>query len=469
MKTFKKGMRLVSLLAAVTVAAGCFAGCGKTSDKDDQGRTIITVGGYPEKDGSDKDNFDLKISQFNEKYPEYVAQGDKWSFDRKSFYAKAAGGQLPVRFDAGFTEMSEVISAGYSSDITQALKNAGVYDQFSASALEAVSDDEGNVYAFPYAIYILGLAYNVSMFEEAGLMNADGTPQQPETWDEVVEFAVKIKEATGKAGFVFPTANNNGGWLFTNLAWSYGGNFMEKDSDGNWKAIFNSPECAEALQWIKDLKWKYDVLPANTFIDHTELYKTFAVGDAAMVISAGDSTRKVTAYEMDPEDFGLMAIPAGPKGRVSLMGGSVTMVRAGATDEQIDGAVKWDLLSYSPEITEEAKINQEKSIKTRLDTNECVTVKNMSVWNSDSSNVKYNHELIDKYANANPAHVKLYNDFVADPGDCELRAEEPVCCQELYGILDNCIQEVLTNKDADPAELLEKANSDFQKNYLDNI
>ncbi len=49
------------------------------------------------------------------------------------------------------------------------------------------------------------------------------------------------------------------------------------------------------------------------------------------------------------------------------------------------------------------------------------------------------------------------------------RPEEPICAQELYGILDGCIQEVLTNKDADCAALLEKANSDFQSNYLDNI
>ena len=66
-------------------------------------------------------------------------------------------------------------------------------------------------------------------------------------------------------------------------------------------------------------------------------------------------------------------------------------------------------------------------------------------------------------------HVKLYNDFVADLGDCKLHPEEPVCAQELYGILDNCIQAVLTDKNADCAELLKKANSDFQQNYLDNL
>ena len=63
----------------------------------------------------------------------------------------------------------------------------------------------------------------------------------------------------------------------------------------------------------------------------------------------------------------------------------------------------------------------------------------------------------------------MYNDFISNLGDCELRPEEPVCAQELYGILDSCIQEILTNKDADISELVRKANKDFQANYLDNV
>ncbi|MGN0178685.1 MAG: hypothetical protein ACI4DY_04490, partial [Monoglobaceae bacterium] len=123
----------------------------------------------------------------------------------------------------------------------------------------------------------------------------------------------------------------------------------------------------------------------------------------------------------------------------------------------------------TPEATDEYKKNTEMSINSNLEKNELVAIKSMSVWNTDSDAVKFKNELIDSKANANINHVKLYNDFVADLGDCELRPEEPVCAQELYGILDSCIQEVLTNKDADCEALLKKACSDFQVNYLDNL
>ena len=92
----------------------------------------------------------------------------------------------------------------------------------------------------------------------------------------------------------------------------------------------------------------------------------------------------------------------------------------------------------------------------------------MSPWNNETEIVSYRNSIIDKYANSNPNHVRLYNEFVTD-SSVEIQPEEPVCTQDLYGVLDNCIQEVLTDENADCAAILEKANSDFQRNYLDNL
>ena len=92
----------------------------------------------------------------------------------------------------------------------------------------------------------------------------------------------------------------------------------------------------------------------------------------------------------------------------------------------------------------------------------------MSPWSEQAESLTYLNNLIDEKANSNPNHVKLYNEFVENC-PAEIQAEEPVCAQELYGILDSCIQEVMTDENADCAAILEKANSDFQQNYLDNL
>ena len=446
-----------------------FVGCtGSEKTIADGEKTKISVGRWPSKEGKEKDDMEAKKARFEEANSEFEIVPDNWSFDLKSFYPKAAGGQLPTVYGTHFTEASQIIAAGYSADITDQLKKDGLYDQFNPQVLDLVSKD-GKVYAFPYSCYALGLAFNVDMMEAAGLMEADGTPKQPKDWYEVAEFAVKIKEATGKPGFVFPSSSNLGGWIFTPVAWSFGADFMEKGSDGKWKAIFDSPEATEALQFIKDLKWKYDVLPANTLIDGTEYYKIFGTAGAGIQITAGDVPRQLTQYGMQPEQIGMMAMPAGPKRYVTLMGGSIQAISNTATDKQIEGALKWLETTYTPEATDEFKKNTETSISNSLEKNELVGIKSMSVWNTDSNAVKFNNNLIDSKANANINHVKLYNDFVANLGDCELRPEEPVCAQELYGILDSCIQEVLINKDSDCAALLKNACADFQVNYLDNL
>lgn len=464
----KKALRLVASAMSVVMVASFMAGCKKeVNDKDENGRTIVSVGAWPQK-GTGKEIIEARKEKFEKDNPDIAIVPDAWSFDLKSFYAKAAGGQLPTIYQTNFTEASSIISAGYSADITEALKKRGYDNKFNQDVLDVVSKD-GKIYAFPYYGYILGLGYNVDMFEKAGLMNSDGTPKQPKDWDEVREFAVKIKEATGKPGIVFPTSSNNGGWMFTPLAWSYGVEFMKQDSKGKWKATFDSEECVAALQYIKDLKWKYDVLPSNTLIDNTEYYKTFGIENAGMLIAPGNYGTNLTQYGMDVNKIGLMAIPAGPKKQVTLIGGGIYAINPKATDAQIDAALKWIETKYTYNVTDDFKTAQEKDIKRALDENRIIGIKPFSVWDKETDSVKYERDLIDKNANINMNHVKLYNDFAADLGNCEIQPEEPVCAQELYGVLDGCIQAVLTDENANCATIIKKACIDFQQNYLDNL
>lgn len=460
--------KAAALLTAGVMTMSVFASCGKSAnDTDENGRTRVSVANWPQKEGKELDDANKAKAEFEQQNPDIVIEPDAWTFDLKSFYAKAAGGQLPTLYYTHITETKQIIESGYSADLTNVLKKRGYEGKFNQQILDLASKD-GKIYAFPFAAYVLGLGYNVDLFEKAGLMNDDGTPKQPKNWDEVAEFAVKIKEATGKPGIVFPSSNNNGGWIFTPVAWSYGVEFMKKDGD-KWKATFDTPEAVAALQYVKDLKWKYDVLPSNSLIDGDEYYKIFGTGNAGMFLVASDYSSKVTQYGMNIDDIGLMAMPAGPKKHVTLLGGSIFAMAPNSTEKQIDGAMRWLERSYNYNATDQFKKSTEQSIDTKLEKGQLVGIKGLSTWDSQTESVKFTNDLIDKKANSNINHVKLYNDFITDPGDCELQAEEPVCAQELYSVLDNCIQEVLTNKDADCATLIKKAVSDFQSNYLDNI
>lgn len=456
----------LSMIAVITI--GAFAGCGaKNSAKDEQGRIIVSVGGWPQKEGKALDNFNLRKETFEATNKDVVINPDPWTFDRKTFYAKAAGNQLPVVYGVGYTEMPEIIASNYSADLTDVLKKRGYEGMLNSNILDIIGKDE-KVFAFPNSSYVLGLAYNTEMMNASGLMEEDGTPKQPKDWYELAEFAVKIKNTTGKPGFIFPTANKTGGWIFMPVAWSFGVNFMEKGADGKWKATFDTPECAAALQYIKDLKWKYDVLPTNSLIDSTEYYKVFATGGAGMLITAGDVPARLTQYEMNPDQVGMMALPSGPKRHVTLLGGNAFCINPSATDEQIDAAIRWLETETSFGLTDSFKTTTENDINKRLSDGELIGIKGMSVWSAKADALVWRNKLIDEKSNSNPNHVRLYNEFVADcPAD--IQPEEPVCAQELYEILDGIIQEVITNKNADCSALIKGAVSDFQANYLDNL
>lgn len=77
-----------------------------------------------------------------------------------------------------------------------------------------LSDSDGKVYGVPRDAYGLGLMCNVELFEKAGLVDENGVPKFPKTFDELAETAKKIKEKTGAAGLCLLAKDNSGGWHF---------------------------------------------------------------------------------------------------------------------------------------------------------------------------------------------------------------------------------------------------------------
>lgn len=464
----EKLKKVFAAVLATVMAAGAFAGCSGGKDKSGDGKIHISVSPWPAKEGKELDIANAGKEKFEKANPDVEVTGDSWQFDIQSFYPKAEAGMLPTTFSLALTEIKKISDGGYYRDWTNVLKKYKMYDKFSDTVMSLVKNSDGEMVGWPWDVYTLGLAVNIDMFEKAGLMEADGTPKQPKSWDELAEFAVKIKEATGKSGFSLPTSNNSGGWIFTNIAWSYGTSFMKKTSDGKWKATFDSDECAAALQFVKDLKWKYNVLPESTITTNNEINQNLAVGNTAMAIAASLINASVAQYGMDPNSLGMVAIPAGPKRHVALMGGSVFVVSNNATDDQMDAVVRYYKRNYNPEANDELKENTTIQLKRRVENNQLVGMYRMSLWKDNTENTKMQRELIDQYCNVNKNHVRLYNEALSDTS-IEVQSEEPACAQDLYGILDNCIQQVLTDKDADCKAILKKANSDFQTNFLDNI
>ena len=459
--TIKKA---VAVLLAAVMTTGMLTSCGEKAVTD--GKTTLTIGFWPTK-GEDLERMNKIKDDFEAKYPDIKINPDSSTWTLDTMYPKAEAGTLPDTFSTAFTEFQKLTDAGYVADLTDVAKSTGFYDNINPRLREMCTKD-GKLYAFPSQAYAVGLLYNVSLLEEAGYMNPDGTPKQPKDWYELAEMAKHIKEVTGVPGFALETSNNCGGWFMTNIGWSFGVDWMEQDADGKWKATFDTQEAVDTLQFIKDLKWKYDCVPASNMIDQEEAIKLYATGKAAMILD-GPVEYRVAKYEMNLDDFGMMAIPAGPKAHVSLAGGAYEYAYKNTTPEQIDAIFKWfNFMGWGYEMDDDSKEIMENDYKTNAEAGVAIGVHALSPWSDDSEQVKFKNEMIEKYRNVDANHVKLYEESLRSE-EIELKSEEPVCTQDLYGLLDNLIQEVYSNENADCAALIKQANADFQKNFLDKL
>lgn len=465
-------MKLKMVTAAVLSIAmlASISGCGQQkqdASKTEDGKTLISVGAWPKED-SNKEQYDHYMdikSRFEAANSDISIQPDSWTFSVDSFMAKAASGSLPVLYEGYFTECNRIVSAGYCADLTDAVKKYG-YDKQIKDSLKSLVMKDGKYYAIPKTSYTMGLYINKKMFKNAGLVNEDGSVKIPQTYDELAQFAAQIREKTGQAGIIVNTANGTGGWNFLNIAWSYGTEFMKQDENGAWKATFDSPECVAALQFIKDLKWKYNAIPESSTITGTEQQKYFASDQAAMFIGTPPQDELVKQYNMNTDDICIASLPAGPAGRFAQVGGTLSFIKAGATDDQIDACFRLiDFANWGYGIDEEAKTTMEGDYKVRAEKGLPIGFYQYSPWSDSTERSEYEHMLIDKYANISPENVKEFNN---PPADLQLKPEEPVCCQELYTTLDACIQEVIVNENADCAQLIKEAAENFQSDFLDN-
>ena len=462
----KKNIIAISLTALICV--GMLNGCGDNKglkETNSDGKIQFSVSNWPDDtDPESVKTYEKLKNDFEELNSDLSVVPDTYVYNTQTFNMKANAGEIPTLFETYFTEIDKIVDAGYAADITEYMKKYGYLDGLNPSLLDLVTGKDGKVYGIPYTAYAQGLYINKSIFKQAGLVNEDGSIKYPNTYQEVAEFSKIIRDKTGKAGIVLATADNCGGWHFMNIAWSYGVEFMKKEGD-KWKATFDSPEMKEAVKYVYDLKWKYNALPENPTITNSELKKVIGTYQAAMMIANPPRSELATQYGMKINDIMLVSMPGGPNGRFSQMGGGVDIFSKYATPKQIDAAFKWlEYRGISPELSDSQTEKLEANYQRTIENGGIVLNKNaFNVWTSTDRLSKENM-IASKYSNVKDEDYANYYAF----DGVEIKPEEPVCCQELYTILDGVIQEVITNKDVNINELVKTANDNFQANHLNS-
>ncbi|MDR2654877.1 MAG: extracellular solute-binding protein [Oscillospiraceae bacterium] len=394
---------------------------------------------------------------------EFVRFYYKYATD--NFLPMVQAGTVPTIFESWFTEPAKLIESGGARDITDILNERGWAEAINPSIKELLSKD-GKIYGIPRDAYALGLGLNLELFEQAGLMNADGTPQYPKTWEELAAAAKKIKDETGAAGLCLLAKDNAGGWHWSNIAWAFGANLVTDNGDGTFTSNLDSAEAVAAMEYTKSLKWEYDVLTADPLSeDWGTGFTQLGTGAAAMYIMANDATEQPTANNgLAVDKFALVPVPAGPGGQYSLSGGTPYFFGANASDAEVNAALDYLILMGKAPVLNDLSIAGMKAGNATKVSMGAPVIQRFPCWTLQELIDKEN-EITAEFSNVNEA---LYADyFKAVTTEGNLRLEESGQTQNMYAELTKVLQEVLTNSDADVAALMKTADENYQS-MLDN-
>jgi len=442
--------KFIGILMAVLVAAAAY---GQTELKVQLNRDT------PENKARIAAAMD-RIQRFQAAYPNIKVKGVNIEYDNTGeFFVKQAAGQAPDVLTVWATEASLLTSKKWAAPLSDYVAKWAKKDWYDPASF-APFTIKGVIYGVPENNYVKHVLYNKKLFAAAGVP----FPKNDWTWDDFLNAAVKTTDkAKGIAGFAPMGKTGEGGWGFSDFIYQAGGE-VETIKDGKASSAFNSPEAVTAAQFVKDLKWKYDVIPAKWDNGWGDVFNIFGAGQAAMVFD-GDWGRAIAInnLKMDPKDIGIVPMPKGkgPKGRqAGVLGGTYWIINAGTAKTQAvrDAAWKWiDFERYDESglkdvqsQIDDARANKQyraQFVYTPLLPSADYTKKERAILeaNPDAA-VAWGDEAFLKALTAT-GHV--------EPSVEAQKAYDPYLVAVLQGLF--------SDKNADPAKLLKEQSDKFQK------
>lgn len=446
-----KSPRTVAIAGLAAVAmVGALAAC--SSGGSDSGKTELRVATFPPgADAAAYEAFEEQEAQFEEANPDIDVIGVEYEWEGPTFAVQLAGGSLPDVFTVPFTDSKTLLENGQLMDVTDEVKELGYADKFNPVMLEGVTDSDGRIFGFPRQAYAMGLHYNRTLFEQAGL----DPDSPPTTWDEVREAAKTISEKTGKAGFMEMTQNNTGGWQLTAATVARGGSIQEDHGDGTYTSTIANDATKAALEFLQTLRWEDNSLGSNFLLDWGTINQEFAAGNIGMYSSGSDVyTALVRDFSLNPDDYGLTVVPV-EDGGGTLGGGDIAVVSPTVDETTKAAAVTWiDWYYMQKLLKEDAAV---KDAETLAASDQAVGTPVLPVL--DRATYEESLTWIEPYINVPRDQMTPFIDGVWDQTPV---GEPKGKTQEIYALLDVVVQAVLTDENADIDALLEQADADAQ-------
>ncbi|ADU29366.1 ABC transporter substrate-binding protein [Evansella cellulosilytica] len=271
---------------------------------------------------------------------EVIGWSDYWTM----LEAGATGGSLPDVFWMHSNEIFRYASNEMLLDLNERIQSSDVVemDKFP-EGLKSIYNFEGVQYAIPKDYDTIGLWYNKTMFDEAGVDYPDDTW----TWDDLYDAAKQLTKDDGSQyGILTPLHSQEG---YYNFVYQNGGTIITDDK----RSGYDDPKTIEALEFY--INFVREGLSPESYSD-AERATFLENGIAAMGFFGSWNLTGFTENEYMAENFDVTVLPAtNDGGRASIFNGLGNAIAYNT--EHPEEAWKWvEYLSSKEAQTRQAEL-----------------------------------------------------------------------------------------------------------------
>jgi multiple sugar transport system substrate-binding protein len=430
-----------ALAGAVSLTACGSGGSGGTGTGSG-GHVTIKVGCEPPKTQAAQRNFWIQdVATFEKANPNITIVSDDTNpcDDPTTFNAKLASGKVDNVFYTYFTDATNVISSGQSADIQKyasQITNLGSLQPDLVNLYRQGGTSGGDLYGIPKTNYTLGLVYNRSLFQRAGL----NPNQPPTTWAQVRADAKKISALGGGiVGYGDYSAAGTGGWHFTAEMYSLGGSMVTGDGK---KANFDNATGMQVLQNLQQMRWTDNSMGSKQLLQYNDLPQMMSSGKLGMYVGAPDNLTFI--HQQFGGSYTNLGEGPMPGNGGTLLGGDGYMFSKNDTPAQIQAGIKF--LSFELLTPGAGQFN----FAVRKAAGQPVGLPEPNLWTAGTSVAQATTSDEDKNATIPVANFQPY--LAAAPQMTD--KIEPPQAQAIYAQGDKAMAAVLTQRSPNLQKLL---------------
>ena len=313
----KKDTRHLFLFTIICLFGICTFGCSKNSSESFSDNAVhIYTWDEPREDPEGKitrvlqDEFDRTHPEVKVHRVSIAAAAGSHRDMRISFISTMVGNKGPDCYHlAYFSYIYLLTRLNMCLPLNTFFEEDSLLDQLEETIMTPATY-RGKVYGMPEQVYVMMLVYRKDLFEQVHL----DPDRPPRTWEELGRYAQKLTKINSNQYGMALLGMDWASWHWENFVWQAGGEITERMDDGTCRIRFTEAPAIQALQYYKDLRWKYRCVQKDPLQSYESNRRDFVNGTAAMMLLHPGEITFLYDMGLDPAVLGLAPLPAGPAG-----------------------------------------------------------------------------------------------------------------------------------------------------------